>query len=37
LFRPLAEIKEIEPVLAGTGQGAFVVVQAERASAAVQE
>jgi SAM-dependent methyltransferase len=30
LFRPLAEIDDIEPVRPGTGRGAFVVVTAER-------
>jgi SAM-dependent methyltransferase len=30
LFRPLAEIDEIEPVRPGTGKGAFVVVAADR-------
>lgn len=30
LFRPLAEITEIEPVRPGTGKGAFVVVTADR-------
>jgi SAM-dependent methyltransferase len=30
LFRPLAEITEIEPVRPGTGDGAFVVVTADR-------
>jgi hypothetical protein len=28
LSKPLAQIKNIEPVKAGTGQGAFVVVRA---------
>jgi ubiquinone/menaquinone biosynthesis C-methylase UbiE len=32
LFRPLAESTEIEPVRPGTGDGAFVVVMAERAA-----
>jgi SAM-dependent methyltransferase len=31
MFRPLAEITEIEPVRPGTGKGAFVVVTADRA------
>jgi SAM-dependent methyltransferase len=31
LFRPLAEVKEIEPLRAGKGRGSFVVVEAERA------
>jgi SAM-dependent methyltransferase len=31
LSRPLEEIREIEPLLAGRGQGAFVVVKATRA------
>jgi len=30
LFRPLAEIADIEPVRPGTGKGAFVVVTADR-------
>lgn len=30
LFRPLAEIEEIEPVRPGTGEGAFIVVTADR-------
>jgi SAM-dependent methyltransferase len=30
LFRPLGEIREIEPVRPGTGKGAFVVVTADR-------
>lgn len=30
LFRPIAEITELEPVRAGTGKGAFVVVTADR-------
>ena len=30
LFRPLAEIREIEPVCPGTGKGAFVAVTADR-------
>lgn len=30
LFRPLAEMEDIEPVRSGTGSGAFVVVSAER-------
>jgi ubiquinone/menaquinone biosynthesis C-methylase UbiE len=30
LFRPLAEIEEIEPLRPGTGKGAFVVVVADR-------
>jgi len=30
LFRPPAEIDEIEPVRPGTGKGAFVVVAADR-------
>jgi len=30
LFRPLAEITEIEPVRQGTGKGAFVAVTADR-------
>lgn len=32
LFRPLIEITEVEPVRSGTGRGAFVVVQADRAA-----
>lgn len=32
LFRPLADISDIEPVRPGTGSGAFVVVVARRAS-----
>jgi SAM-dependent methyltransferase len=34
LFRPLAEITEVEPVRPGTGDGAFVAVMAERVRAA---
>jgi SAM-dependent methyltransferase len=36
LFRPLAEIADIEPVRSGTGKGAFVVVTADRLAHGLQ-
>ncbi len=37
LFRPLAEITEVEPVRPGTDEGAFVVVLADRTSDVVRK